>query len=191
MKLDFFGDSYDIVKKSLIAWLSKFGTWSAHPMFTETVNPDQAGSFSRFLGAHLISHEVLTPQTDRTQYFSRCRTAGNLFLDPDTGVRLSPCRGLKSVNYVFGPELVEWSRVRPDSLTLVFDQSYSRGSQASNIYQKLGFFAAHNITGFAYSSHAPFLVLSADPELARRARETLLEVSGLPATRLISLGNES
>ncbi len=191
MKLDFFGDSYDIVKKSLIAWLSKFGTWSAHPMFTEPVNPDQARSFSRFLGAHLISDEVLTPQTDRTQYFSRCGTAGNLFLDPNTGVRLSPRQGLKSVNYVFGPEVVEWSRARTDSLTLVFDQSYSRGSQANNIFQKLGFFASHKVSGFAYSSHAPFLVLSADPELTRRARETLLEVSGLPATRLISLGNES
>jgi hypothetical protein len=69
MKLHFFGDSYDIVKKSLIAWLSKFGMWSAHPILTEPVNPDHAASFSRFLGVDLISDEVLSPQTDELSTF--------------------------------------------------------------------------------------------------------------------------
>lgn len=107
MKPRFFGDSYDIVKKSLIAWLGEFGHWSAHPMFTELVTPDRAAAFSHFLGVPLISKEILTPKTNRVEYFSSCRTAGNLLLDPDTGVRLSPCGGLKSVNCVFGSELVE------------------------------------------------------------------------------------
>lgn len=39
MKLQYFGDSYDIVKKSLICWLSEFGPWVTHPMFTEDVSP--------------------------------------------------------------------------------------------------------------------------------------------------------
>ena len=171
----------------MITWLSDFGTWSAHPMFTEAVTPDESASFSRFLGIHLISEQTLTPETDRAEYFSLCRKASNLFLDPDTGVRLSPCRGRKSVNYVFGSELVEWSRVRPRELTLVFDQSFSRGRQTEHIQEKLEFFEAQGVHGFAYSSHAPFLVLGADLEVVRRARERLLAVSGLPESRLVVL----
>ncbi|HXI25242.1 MAG TPA: hypothetical protein VNG71_15365, partial [Pyrinomonadaceae bacterium] len=172
---------------SLIGWLRDFGGWSAHSMFTEPVTAEKAASFSRFLGVPLISDETLTPGIDRAEYFSLCRTAGNLFLDPDTGIRLSTCRGLKSVNYVFGEELVEWSRARPRALTLVFDQSFSRGRQIEDIQKKLAFFESHRAHGFAYSSHAPFLLLSADLELARRARERLLQVSGLPARRLVVL----
>jgi len=188
MKLQFFGDSYDIVKKSLISWLGEFGSWSAHPMFTEPVEPEEAALFAHFLGAHLISTETLTPSTDRAAYFMPCWSAGNLFLDPDTGVRLKPRWGLKSVNYIFGPELVALSQARPASLTLVFDQSFSRGNQLPHIQEKLEFFASHGIHGFAYSSHAPFLILCSASELAVRAHGRLLEVSGLPASRLVALG---
>lgn len=191
MKLQFFGDSYDIVKKSMIAWLAEFGSWSAHPMFTEQVTSDKAASFSRFLGVCLVSNEPLTPVTDRAEYFVACKGAGNLFLDPDTGVRLSPCRGTKSVNYVFGPELIALSHARPKALTLVFDQSFSRGSQDKNIQEKLAFFLSRGIHGFAYSSHAPFLLLSGDLELAGRARELLIQVSGLPASRLVVLRGDA
>ena len=127
MKLQYLGDSYDIVKKSLIGWLSEFGPWVSHPMFTEIVDPEQAAAFSRLLGTPLLSEKVLIPETNRAEYFSSCRTAGNLFLDPDTGVCLEPHRGKKSVNYVFGMELAEWCKLRPKALTLIFDQSYSRG----------------------------------------------------------------
>lgn len=187
MKLQYFGDSYDIVKKSMIAWLSEFEPWVTHPMFTEDFKPEVAAAFSRLLGTPLLSETVLTPQTDRAGYFSSCRTAGNLFLDPDTGVCLEPLRGSKSVRYVFGAELVEWSGLRPSALTLIFDQSYSRGSQNEGIQKKLAYFAAANVYGFAYSSHATFLLLGADSELIKRARERLLEVSGLPESRLVSL----
>ncbi|HEU0144347.1 MAG TPA: hypothetical protein VFQ47_06145 [Nitrososphaera sp.] len=188
MKLQFFGDSYDIIKKSLISWLGEFGSRSAHPMFTEPTTLAQAALFARFLDAHLISTETLAPSTDRAAYFMPCRSAGNLFLDPDTGVRLKPRRGLKSVNYIFGSELVALSQARPTSLTLVFDQSFSRGSQMPHIQEKLEFFASHGVYGFAYSSHAPFLILSSDSELAVCAHGRLLEVSGLPASRLVMLG---
>jgi hypothetical protein len=142
----------------------------------------------RALGAHLISTETLTPTTDRAAYFISCRSAGNLFLDPNTGIRLQPRRGLKSVNYVFGSELVALSQARPTSLTLAFDQSFSRSSQMSHIQVKLEFFASHGIYGFAYSSHAPYLILSSESELAARTRRRLLEVSGLPPSRLVTLG---
>lgn len=187
MRVEFFGDSYDIVKKSLIAWLGSLGDWSAHPMFTEPVSTDQSASFSSFLGAHFISNEMLTPRTNREKYFSSCRSVGNLFLDPDTGVRLKRVGGAKSVQYIFGQELIELSLARPSALTLVFDQSYPRGSQALLIQGKLAYFASHGVHGFAYSSHAAFLILGGEAEIVGRARRNLLEMSGLPPVRLVTL----
>jgi hypothetical protein len=187
MKLTFFGNSYDIVKKSLIGWLGEFGDWSAHPMFTERVTLAEATAYSRFLGTSLLSAETITPETDRGEYFSSCRTAGNLFLDPDTGIRLVPRGGSTAVNYVFGSELLELSHARPGALTLVFDKSYSRGRQAPDPQEKLRFFASHWVHGFAYSSHAAFLLLSCDAKLIEQARKRLVEISGLPASRLVAL----
>lgn len=188
MRLQFFGDSYDIVKRSLIAWLSDFGPWSAHPMFTETVNRKDARHFARFLGADLLSVALLTPHTDRESYFSLCRRTGNLFLDPDTGVRLRPCRSAQSPRYVFGSELVSLVQARPRFLTLVFDQAFSRGSNPAPIREKLHFFASAGVRGLAYSSHAPFLLLGARASLLERARLRLLRVSSLPSKRIITLG---
>ena len=187
MKLRFSGDSYDILKKSFIAWMSEFGEWSVHPMFTEPVTKAQAQKFTNFLGARLVSNECLTGSSDRAKYFSDCASVGNLFLDPDTGVKLKRKGGAKSVNYVFATELVEWSHARPTSLTMIFDQSYSRGKQSELIQEKLSHFVAHGVHGFAYDSHAPFLFLSSSKSLSTRSRKRIIEVSGLPKSRLVSL----
>jgi len=189
VRLQYFGDSYDIVKKSLIAWLLEFGPWVTHPMFTEPFEGEKAAAFSRMLGTPLLSNEVLTTQTDRVKYFSSCLTAGNLFLDPDTGVCLKAWRGAKSVNYVYAEELIGWCSARPNALTLVFDQSYSRGSTKDDMHRKLAYLAQQDIYGFAYASHATFLLLSADCELVESAREKLLDLSGLPASRLVRLAS--
>jgi len=54
MKLKFFGDSYDILKKSFIASLGEFGEWSTHPMFTEQVSEEQAEAFAQLLNTTVI-----------------------------------------------------------------------------------------------------------------------------------------
>ena len=189
MNLKYFGDSYDILKKTFIGWLFDFGPWAAHPMFTKPVTAEEAEKFARFLGARLLSDECLTPKCERATYFSQCAGVGNLFLDPDTGVRLTKKGGLRSVNYVFASELIEWSHARPNSLTIVFDQSYSRGRQEGLMQEKLGYFVAHGVYGFAYSSHAPFLFLSSNKDLSDRARKQIIEVSKLPEERLVRLNN--
>ena len=142
MKLQYFGDSYDIVKKSLIRWLGEFGPWVTHPMFTEDISPEEAKAFSRLIGTPLLCAERLNSKTNRAEYFSSCNDVGNLFLDPDKGIYLKPCRGRNSENYVFGTELVEWCEVRTNALTLVFDQSYSREVKKAIVLQaKLKYFA--------------------------------------------------
>ena len=70
---------------------------------------------------------------------------------------------------------------------MVFDQSYSRGKQSELMIEKLGIFAEHRVHGFAYSSHAPFLFLSTDRELVSSAYLRIINVSGLPPSRLIVL----
>ncbi len=62
-----FGDSYDIVKKALLAWLSSLGPWSVHPMFTHKVNEAEAEQFSDFLGVRLVSSETLLTGTDSAE----------------------------------------------------------------------------------------------------------------------------
>jgi len=45
MRMRYFGDSYDIVKQSLLRWLRPLGEWSVHPMFTEPVSPGKVALF--------------------------------------------------------------------------------------------------------------------------------------------------
>jgi hypothetical protein len=189
MNLQFFGDSYDIIKRSFISWLSDFGRWSVHPMFTHEVDAEAAGAFARFLNARLLSSDPITVSTDRQAYFECCLSAGNLFLDPDTGVSLAARTGAKSIRYIFGPELLRLVLARPHRLTLVFDQSFARGVRErveGDVRKKLAALAAGGAYGFAYVSHAPFLCLAADPSLVLRAHEAVKANSSLPPTRLIA-----
>ena len=58
MNPKFLGDSYDIVKQSLLRWLADMGTWTTHPMFTEPISTEQANAFSRLLGTRLLSLDL-------------------------------------------------------------------------------------------------------------------------------------
>jgi hypothetical protein len=109
-----------------------------------------------------------------------------VFLDPDTGVRLKPSAGAKSAAYVFGSELEELCHANRDRLVLVFDQSVPRGGERLAMEQKLAYFRERGVFGFAYFSHACFLILSASKGVVRQARTALL-ATGLPKTRLISI----
>lgn len=80
MNLRYIGDSYDIVKRALLAWLSAFGEWHAHPMFTSEASPEGAAAFAGLIGVPLLSREVLTARTDRNDYFAVCAKAEHLFL---------------------------------------------------------------------------------------------------------------
>ena len=178
-----FGDSYDIVKQSLLAWLSAdLGPWSAYPMFTDKVDDERATAFARFLGVRLVTRERLSSTTDRTDYFRACKGEGHLFLDPDTGVKMK--RPGKNPKYLYGEELADIARDRPSFLTMTFDQSLSRARKPeAQVKEKLNLLG---LFGFAYVSHAAFIVLGCDPLLVERARETVLVRSQLPARRFVS-----
>jgi hypothetical protein len=186
MNLRHFGDSYDIVKKSLLQWLSAFGPWAAHPMFTHVVTAAAAYSFSRFLGVDLVSTEVLDGACERRAYLAACGNCRSIFLDPDTGVRLRSTKGKRSTEFIFGDELVEIASARPHGLVLAFDQSLARGSEREQVQEKLDHFLDHAVEGFAYVSHASFLVLGQSGALVREARDRVLVASGLPLARIVT-----
>ncbi len=189
MRMKYFGDSYDIVKQSLLRWLLPLGAWSVHPMFTEPAPPEKVAAFAEFLGAEVVSTEVLTAATDRSSYFSRAEPCRNLFLDPDTGLRLQSVRPGRAPAYLFAPELVSLVRRRPDALTLVFDQSFSYVSGRLEVEDKLCHLHRHEVFGFAYVSHACFVVVGQDQALVDRAFQQLASASKLPVERLLRIGH--
>ncbi|MGO9019662.1 MAG: hypothetical protein ACLQVJ_15070 [Syntrophobacteraceae bacterium] len=186
MKLRFFGDSYDIVKQCMLQWLRSFGEWTVHPMFTEPVSGVDAEAFSRFLSARLVSLDILSTGTDRSTYLASARKCmSHLFLDPDTGIRMVKTNGSKGPSYVFGPELVEIATNRPKLLTLVFDQSLARGKEREQLNDKLSTLASDGVHGFAYISHACFILLGCDNKLIGRSLDAIKSASRLPTDRFI------
>jgi hypothetical protein len=185
MRMSYFGDSYDVVKQSLLHWLQYFGQWSVHPMFTQPVSDANVSAFERFIGARLISTEVLSKDTDREAYFSCACSCGNLFIDPDTGIRLKDTRGVRAHEYLFASELLRITQRRAANLTVVFDQSVGRGSEQMHLETKLRHLLKKELFGFGYRSHACFVILGRDNELIQSARKHIIEESKLPESRFV------
>ena len=187
MKMRYFGDTYDVVKQSLLRWLAPLGDWGVHPMFTENVSHENAEAFSAFLGARLISTDVLTGDTNRPIYFRSAQDCRNhLFLDPDTGIIVNSNKNKSNKqSYIFLPELIDIVNNRPNLLTLVFDQSVPRGKERQALQAKIDVLKSNGIHGTAYVSHTNFILITCDNELIKKAGFTLRKESLLPEARFI------
>ena len=212
MNLKFFGDSYDIVKQSLLRWLEPCGAWKAHPMFTPPVDPRRAEAFARLLGVPLVSKAVLGEGYSRAAFLAHAKSCQHhLFLDPDTGLWMG--KGRATPKHVTAQELVGIANARPDKLTLVFDQSFSRSSprneppnekftearpdelnpafgkgrclRRQQLRTKLAWLAEREVHGVAYESHACFILASQSKDVLDNAVATLLRESRLPPDRLV------
>lgn len=183
MRMQFFGDSYDVVKKFLLQSVSPGAEWAAFPMFSHDVTAEEVSAFERFLGVRVVSSESLTESTNRAQHLATLAGHSHIFLDPDTGIKLKFTRA-DSVKYVFGSELTVLCKQVPERLLLVFDQSVPRGGEKKAMERKLAHFKSEGISGFAYLSHACFVVLSASESTCVRARANLL-AAGLPSSRFV------
>lgn len=186
MHLKHFGDSYDIVKKSMLGWLSGLGPWAAHPMFTHAVTDAEAQAFARFLGVPVMSTAVLDATTDRNVYLEPVGQWNSLFLDPDTGVRLRREFGRRAPEFLFAEELARLALRHPSGVIMAFDQSLPRGGERAAMSKKLTALAEGRTHGFAYVSQASFLVVSSSIEVAQRAKALVASASALPAERLLS-----
>jgi len=187
-----FGDTYDIVKQSLLRYLAPLGPWYAHPMFTGAFDVAQGKAFEALLGVSLVSTEVLTPRTDRGSYFSTARACpGHLFLDPDIGVWIKSTRGKKAPAHLFAAELVEVARRSPRLLTMVFDQALPRGGEATSLGLKLEWLASAGLHGFAYQSHVSFILVGCCASVVGQARGILESHGHLPQRRFVEGGNRT
>ena len=160
MRIQFFGDSYDVVKRFLIRSIAPESECVAFPMFTHKVTPEEVKAFEAFLGVQVVSSTPLSTTTDRAQHLAAIAKHCHIFLDPDTGIKLIPSNSADSVKYIFASELVSLCQKSPTRLLLVFDQSVPRGAERKAIEKKLSHFRDAGIHGFAYLSHACFVVLS-------------------------------
>jgi hypothetical protein len=60
-------------------------------------------------------------------------------------------------------DLVE---MRPDALTLVFDQGLRRGFERPQVEDKLRYLRDYEVFGFAYVSHACFVVVVGETKIS-------------------------
>ncbi len=93
--------------------------------------------------------------------------------------------------YLFRDELIDLTRVRPEFLTMVFDQSIAFGPRellAGKVFEKLKNLKESGLSSFACVAQAPFLFVARDNKLAEEAYRMLLERSRLPSDRLIRVG---
>jgi hypothetical protein len=183
MTEDKLGDSYDIVKRSLLRWLG--GEWSVHPMLTAAPSKGEAAFVSAYeslVGASVISSTVLT-RSNRQCCLAPARSClGNLFLDPDKGLTLKK----PSPQHLSADELVEITKDRSQALTVIFDQSFDRREQREQkILEKLGHLSSLGTCAFAYVSHACFII-AGERSLVTQARSRVITESGLPECRLTS-----
>jgi len=186
MKWEFFGDSYDVVKRFMLRSVAPLPTeWAAFPMFSDEASSEQIEAYQSFLGVRVVSSERLTAVTNRMHHLTAMEHHRHIFIDPDKGIRLGPLNGIRRVQYVFASELVALCHADTQRLLVIFDQSYSRCSdQKPHIETKLAAFHETGIFGFAYNSHACFVFLSGSKSVCNKAKENLL-ASGLPNSRIV------
>ena len=178
------GDDYDLVKRYLMALISPNGEWGIVPMFTDDWLPADIESYERLLGGHVLTHELLSLDTDRQQYFRAAAAAGHVFIDPNTGILVKRTRATKAPIYIFVEELSELVPERPDSFTLVYDQSIANGADARKVEEaKLDILGESGIKGVAYAAPVSFQILSRNQDLIAQARQRL-EESDIPPHRI-------
>lgn len=166
MNPDYFGDSYDLVKRFFCHELTVLGySVEVDAMLTGSWSGAES-NFYRLIGARAHGKQP----TD-----SRPRA---LLLDPDTGVMQSASRRHTS----FARIAQETKTFR---LVFSFDQSFSRQAKASLVIQeKLAALRAVGCAALYYDSHARFVFAAAEAAPINELRTHLISL-GLPPTRLI------
>lgn len=199
MNYGVFGDSYDIVKQGMLRWLSCYGKWAVHPMFTDEDPAHYADTYCRILGVELedvVVRRTIKRRINRDRWIitpaAECKD--HLFIDPDIGLRLE-----KKEEHPNGclllDELQKIAKAsgRNDKLTLVFDQSIDRSEQGvpaveaseKQLRDKLDWLKHRCVHGVAYKSHANFILVSANEGLVRQAADTIMGKSGIPDCRFV------
>ncbi len=171
MRQQYFGDSYDIVKRFFCSELHAVGLKVyARPMFPD---PQEAwtADFYKLVGAQ--------PEPDvqvRDMHAA-------LLVDPDTGVKVGDFAGrAKGTRHITTGQVAKAEKTY--GVVCVFDQSFSRGGDRLELMRaklsKVGSAAA-----FYYASHATFLFAGGNAD-ALKALRTRLATNGVPESRIVA-----
>jgi hypothetical protein len=166
MNPQWFGDSFDIVKRYFVENLRAIG-------YHVVVDPMFMGEWNRLEQKfyHLLGASPLGESSSNKSA---------LLLDPDIGI------GKKKTKQHVTIEVIA-SHLRNYEVVFSFDQSFSRaGSATEKIREKLGRLKETGNFGFYYDSHARFLFAANALENLNEVEQQLLS-SGLPASRLLKI----
>jgi hypothetical protein len=171
MKFDWFGDSYDIVKRFFVGQLRSLGyRVYVDPMPSGDWKPVEP-AFLKFLGALHVRDARVSGQSA-------------LLLDPDKGIAKRRSHAHASISHIVG-------HLTQHMIVFVFDHSISRAAPPlPQLQAKLRQLKELGGQGFYYDSHARFLFASFSGEKLSAFREALLK-AGLPEHRLVALDPHS
>jgi len=169
MNPEYFGDSYDIVKRFFIGILKDLKyTIHVDPMLQNSDN-DFKRDFYKFLRVE-------------NKPIESARTA--LFIDPDTGIKIE---GKKTFRHIGIDTIIK--ACGNHKVVFVFDQSFGRVKSKNKeklIQKKLSEFSGKQVHGFYYNSHACFGFFSTDKNELEAVKKNILETS-LPVKRIVQL----
>lgn len=163
---EWFGDSYDLVKRHFVGVLKDAGyRVYVEPMFTGDWEGKDKGYY-HLIGAGLFVKTALEDAESA------------LLIDPDTGIGRQGTDKHITVEYI--------SRaLNQHGIVVVFDQSFSRQKEPiAQMKEKLERIAEAGRYGFYYNSHARFLFAGQTSERIE-AVKAAIERSGVPTDRLI------
>jgi len=171
MKSQYFGDSFDIVKRFFIGNIREMDYQVfVDPMFTDEWNELEKNKFYDFIGA--VPLKSLATYSGKTA----------LFLDPDTGIGRNPTKQHATIG-----KIVDYLQ-QGHAIAFSFDQSFSRGGDVlQQMREKLRLLKEKDkdAAGFYYNSHACFLFSSKSPEVLENLKLHLVK-AGLPEKRFIN-----
>lgn len=164
MNPQWFGDSFDIVKRFFVENLNEIGYHVVvDPMLTGEWNGLEH-KFYKFLKAYPLNE--------------KSNTKSALLLDPDTGVGSKKTKQHVTIKCIA-------EQLSKHDVIFSFDQSFPRGGGATKkISEKLILLKETGNYGFYYDSHARFLFAAKSIETLKEVEQQLLS-SGLPASRLV------
>jgi hypothetical protein len=184
MRLEYFGDSYDIVKRALLQWLAPLGQWYVQPLFTDDVSPQQATAFARFLGADLVEPFQARTATECRAALDGCKGIGNLLVDPDVGVVLPQSDKPVKRTHLSAAALQGLCASNSGHLVISFDQALRREAPEESLRSKVAWLSERGTPAIAFRSHASFIVCSSSSDRLGDATRLLL-ATGLPDTRFV------
>lgn len=198
MHRQWFGDAYTYSHRVLIQAIATPEEWFIHPMLFFADNGEEPGggldtnAYSQFLG---LENAVVLPGNQRMRSQLVMDVAAypkrHLFLDPDTGIRLSRNQR-RGRQHITPEELVKIATGRQGSVVLVFDQSYRRETKTAHekVETKLQLLACLGLVGAAVIVRENpctcyIMVSTNDSDATNKAIRKIRNSLPIPESRLV------